>query len=164
MKLYHGGLLKIEQPQLIEPSVLRTCDFGSGFYTTTDLEQAKRWAKIRQTRDRVSTGYVSIYEVPDDLLEVVDLKRLIFAFASTEWLSFVMSNRTNRAFNHDYDLVAGPVANDRVYATLTLFETDQLSIEETVHRLKTYTLVNQVLFHTEKALRKLIYLASEKTQ
>jgi hypothetical protein len=162
--LYHGGLLKIEQPQLIEPSVLRTCDFGSGFYTTTDLEQAKRWAKIRQTRDRVSAGHVSIYEAPDDLLEATDLKRLIFASASTEWLSFVMSNRTNRAFNHDYDLVAGPVANDRVYATLTLFETEQLSIEETIHRLKTYTLVNQVLFHTEKALRKLRYLASEKIQ
>ena len=162
MRLYHGGLLKVEKPQLIEPSNLRTCDFGSGFYTTTDLEQARRWAKIRQTRDRVSTGHVSIYEVSEDLLEAADLKRLIFTSASTEWLSFVMSNRTNRAFNHNYDLVAGPVANDRVYATLTLFETEQLSIEETVHRLKTYTLVNQVLFHTEKALQKLKYLASEE--
>jgi len=164
MKLYHGGLLKIEKPQLIAPSVLRTCDFGSGFYTTTDLEQARRWVKIRQTRDRVSTGHVSIYEVPEDLLEAADLKRLVFTSASTDWLSFVMSNRTNRAFNHNYDLVAGPVANDRVYATLTLFETEQLSIEETVHRLKTYTLVNQVLFHTEKALQKLRFFGSEEIQ
>ena len=38
MRLYHGGLVKIEQPKLRQFSVVRPCDFGSGFYTTTDLD------------------------------------------------------------------------------------------------------------------------------
>ena len=63
--------------------------------------------------------------------------------------------------DHGYDIVAGPVANDRVYATLTLYEIGQLDAEETIRRLKTYTLVDQLLFHTEKALTHLRFTGSE---
>lgn len=164
MRLYHGGLVKIEQPKLRQSSVVRSCDFGSGFYTTTDLNQAKRWSKIRQVRDRSIYGYVSMYEAPENLLEIEEIKSLVFDSASSEWLNFVMANRANDTFMHDYDLVAGPVANDRVYATLALFEAEQLSVEETLHRLKTYTLVDQVLFHTNKALQLLNYVGYEEVQ
>ena len=58
-------------------------------------------------------------------------------------------------------VVAGPVANDRVYATLTLFEVGQLDVEETIRRLKSYKLVDQFLFHTEKALKSLRFVGSE---
>ena len=49
-----------------------------------------------------------------------------------------MADRTKDTFMHDYDLVVGPVANDRVYATLALFEAEQLSVEETLHRLSMF--------------------------
>ena len=35
---------------------------------------------------------------------------------------FLMSNRTNKDFNHDFDIVYGPVANDKVYAAFALYE------------------------------------------
>lgn len=156
MKLYHGSTVIVSKPRIITPDPKRTVDFGHGFYTTTDYEQAERWVKIRLKRDQVS-GYVSIFTVPDDLLKNAELKIMKFDSANRDWLDFVMKNRNDADFHHDYDLVAGPVANDRVYATLSLFEEELLDADETIRRLKTYVLVNQVLFHSEKSLQWLSF-------
>ena len=48
MRIYHGSTFRVEKPNL-EILNYRT-DFGKGFYTTTDIEQAKRWAKIKKGR------------------------------------------------------------------------------------------------------------------
>ena len=40
LKIYHGSTFIVEQPSL-EILNYRT-DFGKGFYTTADIEQAKR--------------------------------------------------------------------------------------------------------------------------
>ena len=44
MNLYHGTNIRFKTPRIIQPN--RALDFGSGFYTTTDIEQAKSWAKV----------------------------------------------------------------------------------------------------------------------
>jgi hypothetical protein len=162
MKLYHGGLVKIETPKIIEPATQRTTDFGNGFYTTTDFEQAKHWAKIRQKRDSQQSCFVSIFQTDDNLLQKKDLNIMVFASATLDWLQFVTANRQAKNITHHFDIIAGPVANDKVYTTLALFETEQLDAEETIRRLKTYNLVNQILFHTEKGLQQLHYLESEE--
>jgi hypothetical protein len=163
MKLYHGSLVKVKSSQIIEPVTTRTVDFGNGFYTTTDFEQAERWTRIRQNRIGQQGGFVSIYEADDDLLQKMELNCLVFPSATLEWLNFVMVNRSATLL-HDYDIVAGPVANDKVYTTLTLFELEQLNAEETIKRLKTYNLVNQILFHTEKSVLELHYVGSKIVQ
>lgn len=38
MKLYHGSIEVVEFPEIRQPN--RTLDYGSGFYTTTDYDQA----------------------------------------------------------------------------------------------------------------------------
>lgn len=48
LKIYHGSTFIVEKPSL-EILNYRT-DFGKGFYTTTDIEQAKRWTKIKKGR------------------------------------------------------------------------------------------------------------------
>ena len=55
MKLYHGSNVVVENPQLI-PSK-RLLDFGEGFYLTSDLEQARKWA-IRSVNNYLK-GYFS---------------------------------------------------------------------------------------------------------
>ena len=40
-----------------------------------------------------------------------------------------MNNRLDRNFTHNYDVVYGPVANDRVYACFTLYEGGVMSKE-----------------------------------
>jgi hypothetical protein len=151
----------VPEPKILTPDPKRTVDFGRGFYTTTDFEQAKRWVKIRQNRDQTS-GFVSVFEAPDNLLETVELKVLKFDSADKDWLDFVLKNRNDQDFQHNYDIVAGPVANDRVYATLTLYESELLDVEETIHRLKTYQLVNQILFHSEKTLQYLTFVETQE--
>lgn len=49
MVLYHGSNMAVEQPDLNHSKT--NLDFGAGFYTTSDLDQAKRWA-VSTTRRR----------------------------------------------------------------------------------------------------------------
>ena len=52
------------------------------------------------------------------------------------------------------------VANDNLYATISLYENGELSAEAAVVQLKTHVLFNQVSFHTDKALSQLDFVES----
>ncbi|MBP5401638.1 MAG: DUF3990 domain-containing protein [Treponema sp.] len=160
MKLYHGSLVTVEKPLIIPRESGKTADFGAGFYTTTDYKQAERWVTIRKGTEQNQKGFISEYDAADNLLSLPELKIKKFNNADEEWLDFVIENRRNANFSHNYDIVYGPVANDRVYTTINLYEDELLSKEETIIRLKTFTLVDQVLFHTEKALTYLNFVRS----
>ena len=103
-----------------------------------------------------------MYEFNEERL--TDLKRLTFSEPTKEWADFVMANRTQKDFIHDYDIVYGPVANDRVYLQFGLYETGAISVETLIRELKTYKLVDQYLFHTEKALTALHFIESIKIE
>lgn len=91
------------------------CDSGLGFYATTDYNQAERWVRIRMKTSQTKNGFVNKYLIDDDLLQNEKLKVLRFDCANESWLDFVVRNRSDRNFTHDYDLVFGKVANDNVY-------------------------------------------------
>ena len=158
MKLYHGSLQIVETPEIRLPK--RTLDYGSGFYTTTSFNQAEAWVKRRMREDNVSKGYVNIYEFDEN--RISNVKSLIFNSPNEEWLDFVMNNRTNKSFSHDYDIVYGPVANDRVYAAFALYEGGVLNKSELIKELKTYVLVDQYLFHTVAALQSLTFIEAKE--
>lgn len=86
------------------------------------------------------------------------LKCLVFPEPSREWAEFVMANRTKKDFAHDFDIVYGPVANDRVYLQFGLYESGAIGIDTLIRELKTYKLVDQYLFHTTKSLLALRFL------
>lgn len=159
MKLYHGNLVTVETPQILKREKGKTCDFGFGFYTTTSYKQAERWVKIK-SGVRFVNGFVSEYSVPNDLLKKSELKTLLFDSVSEAWLDFVIKNRTQKNFTHDYDIVFGPVANDRVYTTITLYESQLIDKRATMQQLMAYKLVDQCLFHTEKALQYVTFVKS----
>jgi len=48
MKVYHGSTEIVEYPLILDTQ--RLLDFGKGFYTTTNQEQAEKWALIKQKR------------------------------------------------------------------------------------------------------------------
>lgn len=160
MKVYHGSLVEVEHPQILTPN--RTLDYGKGFYTTTSEKQAKDWVERRMMETRSSGGYMNVYEI--DEKEMARLKCLLFTEPTKEWATFVMANRTDKDFTHDYDIVYGPVANDRVYLQFGLYEAGAISVETLVRELKTYKLVDQYLFHTEKALDALHFITSIKIE
>jgi len=153
MKLYHGSLTKVEKPQIILPT--RTLDYGIGFYTTTAYEQAVKWVE-RKLYDKHDVGFVNVYEW--DETSKNRLNYLHFSEPNEEWVDFVHNNRTVRGFKHNYDIVYGPVANDRVYAAFALYEQGFISKQALIMELKAYKLIDQLLFHTEAALNTLTFI------
>ena len=118
MRVYHGSLEIVRHPMILLPN--RKLDYGEGFYTTTSEKQAKEWVERRMVEQHANAGYINIYEFDDKTMQ--KLKTLLFSVPSKEWVEFVMANRTRRGFTHDYDIVYGPVANDRVYLQFGLYE------------------------------------------
>ena len=75
MWLYHGSNRAVSQPKLIAQT--RGLDFGSGFYLTTNEEQAERFSEIVVNRRKHAC-------------------RAPFESADAAWLRFVVDNRLNR--------------------------------------------------------------------
>lgn len=109
---------------------------------------------------KLTCGYVNEYDFAVDMMN--DLRCLSFESPTEEWLDFVMLNRTKRDFSHAYDIVHGPVANDRVYAAFALYEGGILDKHGLITELRTYKLVDQYLFHTERALRALTFIRAKE--
>lgn len=160
MKIYHGSLEVVERPLILQPN--RLLDYGKGFYTTTSKRQAIEWVGRRMLESNATWGYVNVYELDEEKLS--DLKKLVFSEPTEEWANFVMANRTQKGFTHDYDIVYGPVANDKVYLQFGLYESGAIGVETLIRELKTYKLVDQYLFHTEKALAALHFIESIKIE
>ena len=157
MKLYHGSLEVVSEPRIITPN--RTLDYGRGFYTTTSYEQAEQWVRRRKGAQH-PVGYVNVYELADVLPD--EIKQLRFETPTEEWVDFVMRNRTEKGFEHSFDIVYGPVANDRVYAAFALYESNLLDMEGLIRELRTYELVDQFLFHTEQSLQHLTFIEAKE--
>lgn len=159
-KIYHGSLEVVCNPEIRLPN--RSLDYGMGFYATTSYEQAEKWVRRRMDDSKVSAGYVSIYELDDDAIKHLDT--LIFEKPDEEWVNFVMKNRTERGYTHNHDIVYGPVADDSVYTQFMLYEGGIISMPTLIQELKTYKLVDQYLFHTEKALKSIHFVESIKIE
>jgi hypothetical protein len=144
--LYHGSIEIVERPEIRIPN--RTLDFGTGFYLTSSEEK------------KLSTGYINVYQFDNEIAEA-SLKIQSFDSPSDDWVDFVMANRCQEDFIHEYDVVSGPVANDRVYTAFSLFEGGVLGKEALIAELKTYRLVDQYLFHTSRSLCFLKYITSK---
>ena len=125
MKLYHGSTVTVKSPNIQKGR--KATDFGKGFYTTTNFEQAKKWAILKRNREHGKKAVVSVYEVPDNILDR-EFSVLRFEGATKEWLEFVVNNRRGKGKN-SYDLIMGPVANDQLYATIRLYEQGVVTVE-----------------------------------
>ena len=146
-ELYHGSLEIVDSPEIRIPN--RSLDYGAGFYLTSSFEQAKAWV-IRKLNSTGEIGYVNTYIY--DSSQERNLNILEFSSPDENWLDFVMSNRLNKKFEHNYDIVKCPVADDKVYASFALYEAGLIDKDELIHELRAYKLVNQILLHTKEAL------------
>ena len=154
MTLYHGSLEIVEKPQILQAN--RPLDFGTGFYTTTSLQQARRWVKLRMEQSQASVGFINIYEYTPKR----DLRTRLFRSANEAWVDFVHANRTIQDYNHDYDIVTGPVANDKVFTVVNLYESGVLDAPAAIAELRAYKTYNQLSFHTQRVIDALRYVES----
>ena len=105
MRLYHGSNVEVRKPSLLKSR--KKTDFGRGFYTTTQKEQAEHWTSIMIDRAKKGRRIVSVFEVDDMLLSSPELRIREFHGPDEPWLNFVVDSR--KGVEHDYDLVYGPV-------------------------------------------------------
>lgn len=155
MILYHGSNLIVDSPKLIKQN--RFLDFGYGFYTTLNKEQAENFA-IKVSSRRGGKPILNSYSIED----IEGLKIKEFLMPNEEWLDFVTKNRKGLLENIEYDLIIGPVANDDVYRTIELYDSSLLTKEQALSALKVKKLYNQYVFVTIEALKRLKYKGSNE--
>lgn len=123
MILYHGSNVIVDQPKLIRQN--RYLDFGFGFYTTTNREQAVNFAQKVTDRRKMGEATLNIYSV-NEAVAFQECKVLQFDSPDEAWLDFVAANRQGTYQGEKYDLIYGAVANDDVYRTIALYMTGVL--------------------------------------
>ncbi len=156
MRLYHGTNIVIEHPQIINR--FKTLDFGEGFYTTENENQAQDFAvKVCARRNPALVPIVNCYELNEDFDRLNVLK---FDLPNGQWLDFVVERRRGVEMQEKYDLIIGPVADDDVFGTIILYETGQLDRESAIRRFKVKELYNQVVFCNDTALSSLSFIKS----
>lgn len=143
-------------PMLVESN--RMLDFGPGFYTTTNREQAVRFAKSVVAR-RGGTPMINTYEFDEAAFSECLVRR--FDSPSEDWLDFVAANRSGQYFGVRYDLIMGPVANDDVYTTIGLYMRGFISKEATISGLMVKRLYDQLVFATPRTFRYLRHVNTE---
>ncbi|MBQ2594244.1 MAG: DUF3990 domain-containing protein [Candidatus Riflebacteria bacterium] len=151
MILYHGSNIEVKEPKILVSD--RKLDFGTGFYLTSSYEQAERWANLTKMRRNEGKSIVSVFEYDES--NQSDLKVLSFKKSDKNWLFYVTNNRINPNASDDFDLVIGPVANDRTYPVIALYFSGIYDMEETIKRLLPQKLKDQYAFKTVKALNYL---------
>ncbi len=157
MILYHGSNTIVKNPELVEQN--RFLDFGYGFYTTTNKEQAENFAK-KVTVRRGGNPVVNVYEFDDKAEMDLNIKR--FSAPDEEWLDFVSVHRNGTYDGEKYDVIIGAVSNDDVYRTLQVYSSGLLTKEQALEALKVKKLFNQYVFATEKSLAFLKFIDGEK--
>ena len=155
MRLFHGSTVTVKRPNIQKGR--KATDFGKGFYTTTNFEQAKKWCNRFKRRGK--EGIVSRYTFDEESCK--DLKVLKFETYSEDWLDFILNCRSGQD-GTDYDLVVGGVANDQVFNTVELYFDGFIDKAEAIKRLQYEKPNLQIAFQTIKALSYLKFEGSEK--
>jgi len=146
LTLYHGSNCSFSSIDLSKAKDKR--DFGKGFYLTTIRSQAKDWAEILFARFGGDGIYV--YEFEFEKNSNLTIKQ--FEGTSEDWLIFIRDNRIKGGTQHNFDIVQGPVANDKTNRTLALFVEGIYTAKEALNKLRFSKLNDQFSIHTEKAL------------
>jgi hypothetical protein len=145
MTVFHGSNVGFDKVLLDFAKERR--DFGMGFYTTTIKKQAADWAENICRRYKTHTAYLYEFEFSPTGLTVKTFNAM-----TKDWLDFIMKNRIRGSTQHAFDIVTGPVANDRTVNTLNLYLDGELSLEETLNRLTYMQANDQIAMHTARAL------------
>lgn len=133
MILYHGSTIDISQIELSKSKPNK--DFGRAFYLSEDREQAMEMAQFRAEFEETDP-VLNVFEFDELLLQQFRYKR--FEDYTEEWAHFVYDHRTepNGLTIHDYDIVYGPIANDRIGAQITRLKQGYITFEEFLKRIQ----------------------------
>ena len=151
MIVYHGSTEIIKAPDILHS--YRPFDFGKGFYVTTNIEQAKRWAKRKADLLHRTVSYINVYEMTE---EIMGLRIKTFSDDLIEWIDFVCNCRDGGTEYLQFDVIKGKVANDKVFRVVDLYHDGIWDKERALKEIKTYPNYDQIALITQKAIESLI--------
>lgn len=156
MKLYHGSTIEIERIDLLKSKPNK--DFGKGFYLSAEEEQAREMAVYKALQLDLEP-VINVYEFDERILEdSMKLKVKQFCTYDEEWAEFIFANRNSTSAQpvHDYDIVVGPIANDRVGVQIRHYMERNIDLPTFIERLKYMKGITfQYFFGTERAIELL---------
>lgn len=133
-----------------------SCDFGQGFYTGDKPDQPK--GLIAGWKDHV------FYELE---CYIDDLKIKTFSNdyqGNMDWVLFIGFNRNKagyrpyknlderyECYNEEYDLIIGPIANDKMFQLMERFYSGDLCDKALISGLQQIKLGNQYVFKTTRS-------------
>ena len=153
MKVYHGSYTAIETIDFSFCKIKR--DFGKGFYVTKFRDQAEVWS-TRKGKEHQSEAIITEFEFSEFFFRDKDLKVLRFDDYSDKWLDFIVLNRKNETKQqaHDYDIVEGPVADDKIATEVDRYVEGLISKAQFLSELAYYP-SHQICFCTMQSLQAL---------
>lgn len=153
MKLYHGSNVGIDEIDLKRGR--RGKDFGQGFYLSADREQAMLMTRRTVDREESGTATLTTYLFDEDILQNPGTLRIkIFQGYTMEWAEFVMKNRQNKTHRqvHRYDIVVGPIADDKVGLQISRYQLHYIPMEELIRQLSFIRPTYQYFFGSQQAI------------
>jgi hypothetical protein len=149
MNVYHGSYVKIEEIDLSK--CFPNKDFGKGFYVTKFRRHAEGWSKAIGKKHGTD-GFVTEFVFFDTEFTERLCKVKHFDAYNEEWLDFVIENRNPFGVKHDFDIVEGPVADDKVQNRIENYLNGEIDKADFLEELKWHEETHQICFCTVKAL------------
>jgi hypothetical protein len=157
--VYHGSYTKIEHVDLLIGR--GHLDFGRGFYVTKFLQQAETWAtNICRNRRKQEQAVISEFIYGDNGFTQHFCKKKFFAAYDEEWLDFVVMNRNeaNSEPAHDYDVVEGPVADDKIQDNIHDYLDGKITKVSFLEMLTHHEETHQICLCTRAGLQSLKHI------
>ena len=154
---YHGSNVAIKTIDLAQCNPYK--DFGQAFYLTADKVLAMNVANARVD---IFGGepVVNEFYFDETLLSDGTLSFKSFSAYTEEWADSVCQHRDETnvpPYMHNYDVVYGPIANDRVGLQIRNFRLGNINKKEFLRRLKYMKGITfQYAFCTPRAIENLL--------
>ncbi|MDR1170181.1 MAG: DUF3990 domain-containing protein [Prevotellaceae bacterium] len=152
MRVYHGSYTEITEIDLSKGQVNK--DFGRGFYVTKFRNHAETWAEIIGNKHDTK-GVVTEFKFYERAFTDDVYKTLRFNGYNEQWLDFIVLNRDKSTMEqqHNYDIVEGPVADDKVQNRIDQYLNRVISKDIFLNMLKYHEETHQICFCTRKSLQ-----------
>lgn len=171
--VYHGsrggiiGSISPVCPPEIRISHKNNSDFGSGFYTGTNPNQAKSLVVENENPYFYKLRF-RLSEIPEDDILILNGKEWLYTVLACrnrvrEFSELSLAKQIRERIN-DYDVVIGTIADDRMNFALNLFSQDALTDEALFACLSSIDYGQQIVAKTDYACSKIEILEEKKIQ
>jgi hypothetical protein len=152
MQVFHDSNVRIEKIDLGRSEFFK--DFGRGFYVTCIREHAYQRAADVTERNNSGKPIVTEFSYMEAYPVTVGMNIKKFENVSEEWVEFIMLNRNRRISHpaHTFDIVEGPIADDRMVIQIRLYEQAKISMEKLIEKLTYREPTHQICFCTLASL------------